>query len=122
MAFSVVVVEPDAFRAWLEAQSHPAAPPGDSLAAQGLHAFVANGCTACHTVRGTPAAGAIGPDLTHVGSRLRIAAGTLPNDPDTLARWIGHAERFKPGVRMPPFRGVSAGDRFAIAAYLSGLK
>jgi cytochrome c oxidase subunit 2 len=122
MAFSVVVMEPEAFRAWLDAQSRPAAPAGDPRAAQGETAFITHGCTACHTIRGTPGAGRIGPDLTHVGSRRRIAAETLPNDPESLEQWIGHAGRFKPGVQMPAFRTLSADERSMIAAYLSGLR
>jgi cytochrome c oxidase subunit 2 len=122
MAFSVVVMEPDVFRAWLDAQSRPAAPAGDARAAQGETAFITHGCTACHTIRGTPGAGRIGPDLTHVGSRRRIAAETLPNDPESLEQWIGHAGRFKPGVHMPAFRTLSADERSMIAAYLIGLR
>jgi cytochrome c oxidase subunit 2 len=122
MAFSVVVMEPDEFRAWLDAQSKPAAPASDPSAARGETAFLANGCTACHSVRGTSSAGRIGPDLTHVGSRRRIAAETLPNDLTALEQWIGHAGRFKPGVHMPAFRTLAADERSAIAAYLSGLQ
>jgi cytochrome c oxidase subunit 2 len=122
MAFSVVVLEPGEFRAWLAAQARPAAEPVNALAARGRTAFVANGCSACHTIRGTPAAGPIGPDLTHVGGRLRIAAETLPNDPESLERWIGHPDRFKPGVHMPAFRALAGDERSALAAYLSGLE
>jgi cytochrome c oxidase subunit 2 len=122
MAFSVVVMEPEAFRGWLAAQGRPGQRPADALAHRGESAFMANGCTACHTVRGTPAAGVIGPDLTHVGSRSRIAAETLPNDPDALVRWIGQTDRIKPGVHMPAFRSLGAEDLRALAAYLGGLK
>src|SRR5688572_2798714 len=76
MAFSVVVMEPQAFRAWLESQARPASAPTDPLMARGEAAFAPNGCTACHTIRGPAAAAVIGPDLTHVGSRRRIAAET----------------------------------------------
>jgi cytochrome c oxidase subunit II len=122
MAFSVVVMEPQAFRMWLDAQSRPATAPTDTLARRGETAFVANGCTACHTIRGTPAAGAIGPDLTHVGSRGRIAAETLPNDGEALARWIAQTDRIKPGVHMPAFRTLTTDDLSALAAYLGGLQ
>jgi cytochrome c oxidase subunit 2 len=122
MAFSVVVMEAEDFRAWLDAQARPAAPAANPVAARGETSFIANGCTACHTIRGTPAAGPIGPDLTHVGSRLRIAAETLPNDPESLARWIGQADRFKPGVHMPAFRALGPDELSALATYLSGLK
>jgi cytochrome c oxidase subunit 2 len=122
MAFSVVVVEPPEFRAWLDAQAQPALAPPDALAARGETAFIAHGCTACHTIRGTRAAGRIGPDLTHVGSRRRIAADTLPNAPDALVRWINQTDHIKPGVHMPAFRALGADDLSALAAYLSALK
>ena len=122
MAFSVVVMEPGEFRAWLDAQARPATAPTDAFAAQGQVGFVAHGCTACHTVRGTAAVGRVGPDLTHVGSRLRIAAGSLPNEPGSLVRWIRDADRIKPGVHMPAFRALEADDVSALAAYLGGLR
>ena len=58
------------------------------------------GCIACHTVRGTVAQGVIGPDLTHVGSRRRIAAGILDNTADNLERWIRNPQEVKPGALM----------------------
>jgi cytochrome c oxidase subunit 2 len=122
MAFSVVVMEPQAFRGWLESQAHPAPAPTEPLMVRGEAAFMANGCTACHTIRGTPAAGVIGPDLTHVGSRGRIAAETLPNDRDALVRWIGQTDSVKPGVHMPAFRALETDNLSALAAYLGGLR
>jgi cytochrome c oxidase subunit 2 len=122
MAFSVVVMEQEAFRAWLEEQHRPALAPTDSIARRGEAAFSANGCTACHTIRGTAAAGVIGPDLTHVGSRARIAAETLPNDPTSLIHWISQPDRIKPGVHMPAFRTLATEDLSALAAYLGSLQ
>ena len=122
MAFSVVVMEREAFRAWVDAQGRPAQTSTDAIAQRGEAAFMANGCTACHTIRGTPAAGTIGPDLTHVASRSRIGAETLPNDHAGLMRWIQHSEQFKPGVHMPAFRALGIDDLSALAAYLGGLR
>jgi cytochrome c oxidase subunit 2 len=122
MAFSVVVMEPDPFRSWLEAQARPAQSPTDPITIRGEAAFMANGCTACHAIRGTAATGLIGPDLTHVGSRGRIAAETLPNDREALVRWIGQTDRVKPGVHMPAFVTLAADDLSALAAYLSALR
>ena len=122
MAFSVIVMEPADFRRWLEDQTRNALTPTDSLAVRGQTAFIANGCTACHTVRGTSAAGRIGPDLTHLGSRRSIAADTMPNDPSALARWIARTDQIKPGVHMPAFRSLPADELSALAAYLGSLK
>jgi cytochrome c oxidase subunit 2 len=122
MAFSVVVMEPRDFDAWLEAQARPASSPTDASAVRGESAFISNGCSACHTIRGTPAAGRIGPDLTHIGSRLRIGAETLPNDPEALVRWIAETDRVKPGVHMPAFRALGLDDLSSLAAYLRSLQ
>jgi cytochrome c oxidase subunit 2 len=122
MAFTVIVMEPGEFRLWLEAQARPAAPAADPQSARGQTAFVANGCSACHTIRGIASAGRIGPDLTHLGSRLRIAADTLPNGPEMLERWIEDPDRIKPGVHMPAFRALDREEQSALALYLSGLK
>jgi cytochrome c oxidase subunit 2 len=122
MAFAVVVLERGEFERWLDAQARPALTPADGPAARGGAAFVVNGCTACHTIRGTAAAGRIGPDLTHVGSRLRIAAGTLSNDPAAFVKWIANTDVIKPGVHMPAFRALSGDDLSVLAAYLDGLQ
>jgi len=122
MAFHVVVTDAQEFSAWLDAQARPAQPPADALAARGETVFTVNGCTACHTVRGLATAAHIGPDLTHVGSRLRIAAGTLQNEPQAFIRWIAEADRIKPGVHMPAFRALPPDDLSALAAYLDGLQ
>ncbi|WP_208324620.1 cytochrome c oxidase subunit II [Modicisalibacter xianhensis] len=122
MNFQVVVMEPEAFTAWLEQQATPAQTPQSSLARRGQEAFLANGCSACHTIRGTPADGVLGPDLTHVGSRLSLGAGIMPNDAEAFARWIRHTDQIKPGVNMPAFAMLPEGQLTALAAYLSGLK
>jgi cytochrome c oxidase subunit 2 len=122
MQFDVVVVSPDEFDAWLAVQAQPAVGPSEPLAQWGQMAFGSNGCTACHTIRGLSTAGQIGPDLTHVGSRLRIAAGTLPNAADRFAQWIAQTDRLKPGVHMPAFRALSSDDLAALGAYLESLQ
>lgn len=122
MAFGVQVMEPDAFEAWLQREAETAAEPEQKTASAGRDAFLAAGCGACHTVRGTPATGVIGPDLTHVGRRLTLAAGILPNDVDAFVRWIAAAEEVKPGARMPAFGALGHEDLNAIAVYLESLQ
>jgi cytochrome c oxidase subunit 2 len=113
MALYVVSLEPDAFARWAERQRQPA-PKENPL-------FVAR-CGACHTVRGTAAAGTRGPDLTHVGSRLAIGAGVLPNNAGALAAWIASSQHLKPGNLMPSFQHFSGAELRELAAYLEGLK
>lgn len=122
MAFDAVVMEREEFEQWLRVQAQPAEAPADPLAAAGAEAFLANGCGACHTVRGTPAAGVVGPDLTHVGSRLSLGAATLPNEREDFLRWIAQTDDVKPGVHMPAFSMLPDEELRAMAAYLEGLK
>ncbi len=59
-------------------------------------------CSVCHAVRGTPAKGTLGPDLTHVASRTIVAAGILPNDPrEHRAAGSRSSQQIKPGNLMP---------------------
>jgi cytochrome c oxidase subunit 2 len=92
------------------------------LATYGQELFLANGCGACHTIRGTPANGVVGPDLTHVGSRLSLGAGILPNEPEAFVRWIARTDEVKPGVHMPAFGMLPSQDVQALAAYLDSLE
>jgi len=61
-------------------------------------------CVGCHTVKGTTAAGKIGPELTHVASQKSIAGGVLsPVDEANLTRWIKDPPAVKPGTKMPNY-------------------
>jgi cytochrome c oxidase subunit 2 len=122
MAFSVAVMPAPEFRRWLDRQAQPAPEPVDSAAVRGRDVFIANGCAACHTIRGTAARGVIGPDLTHAGSRLSIGAGLLPNDAEAFWRWITSIDAIKPGAHMPHFRMLPDDERRALAAYLESLQ
>lgn len=121
MLFHAVAMPADDYEAWLEHQAEPAAPPATALAERGQRAFLAYGCGACHTVRGTPADGAVGPDLTHVGSRIAVA-GVLENDVDGFRRWLTRPGEVKPGVHMPGYHMVDAADLTALATYLESLQ
>lgn len=122
MKFMVRVMEPAAFREWLAAQAAPAAGPRDAAAAAGREAFMANGCGSCHTIRGTAADGALGPDLTHVGSRMTLGAGILANEAGEFLAWLRGPGHIKPGVRMPAFDMLPERDLEALAAYLESLQ
>jgi cytochrome c oxidase subunit 2 len=121
MALEVVAEPTDRFNAWYAGQLAPAAAPADSLRRHGEALFLGRQCLMCHGVRGTTAAASFGPDLTHLASRRMIAAGTLPNTPTDLARWIADPQRIKPGSHMPatPF---TPDDLRALVAYLGGLR
>jgi len=83
--------------------------------------FINAQCVLCHTVRGTPAAGRVGPDLTHRGSRGKIASGTLQTNTADIAAWVRDPQHVKPGSQMPPTRLADA-DVEALSEYLVSLK
>jgi cytochrome c oxidase subunit 2 len=122
MEFEAVVMEPGAFEAWLQQQSAPAIAPVSASARRGLQVFERNGCGACHRVRGTDFDGPVGPDLTHVGSRLGLAAGTLPNDAAGFRRWITRTHALKPDALMPAFDMLPAEELDDLALYMESLQ
>ncbi|WPB55848.1 c-type cytochrome [Xylophilus sp. GOD-11R] len=117
------VAQPQAdFDAWLAAQAKPAMSPATERLQAGLQVFQAQKCAACHTVRGVAEGARLGPDLTHVGSRLHLAAGTLPNDAASMARWLAHVQAMKPGARMPAYERLPTTELDALAAWLGSLR
>jgi cytochrome c oxidase subunit 2 len=121
MAFVVVAVPDADYQRWAERQRQPAEAPADDLARRGEQVFLANQCVLCHRVRGTIAGGRIAPDLTRVGSRRTLAAGTLRNTRGGLAGWIVDPQQIKPGSHMPP-TNLAPDDLQALLAYLEGLR
>jgi cytochrome c oxidase subunit 2 len=118
----VIVAEPkEKFVGWLNAQRQPSVKPATEEEKRGQQIFLNATCIMCHTVQGTPARGMMGPDLTHVGSRPTLAAGTLPNNLGHITGWVTDPQQIKPGVRMPQNQ-FSPGDLLALAAYLESLK
>lgn len=100
MAMWVVAETPDQFEAWTRRQLEPAVAPSDPVTQRGQQVFLDKACVFCHTIRGTTAAGLAGPDLTHFGSRISLAAGTLPNTKGNLGGWIADPQNVKPGNHM----------------------
>ena len=122
MALHVVAMEPAAFAAWLAAQAQPVAPAGTPRAQAGQQAFLANRCDACHAVRGVTGDSLLGPDLTHVGGRLHLAAGTLANTDEGRREWIAHVQRVKSGARMPSYDRLDEPTLASISQWLGGLR
>lgn len=121
MALQVIAMPPDEHAAWLKrAAPPPSSRSGDHNHGQSL--FLATGCGACHTVRGTAATGTIGPDLTHLGSRRSVGIDTLPMNHANLVRFVTDGQHVKPGNLMPEFRVLKPADADALAAYLLTLK
>ena len=121
MRMDLIVDRPEEFERWVEAQKEPAVAPTEPLASEGATAFLSTGCIACHRIAGTPAQSPVGPDLTHVGSRMHLASGILKNTPENMARWIRDPQSVKPGAKMVKLP-VTDEQVKAIVAYLQGLK
>jgi cytochrome c oxidase subunit 2 len=126
MRHRAVVLPPAEFDAWVARQKAPPADPAEgSPAAQGRAVFLARPCVGCHAIQGV-AAGNLGPDLTHFGSRRTIAGGMLaPKDPGAfaadLARWLKNPPAVKPGSLMPDLK-LTDEEVVALVAYLTSLK
>ena len=121
MGLLVFADPPARFQAWLANEQKPARRPTSALARRGERLFESMTCAACHTIRGTPAKGKVGPDLTHVASRTTLASASIPNDRAHLAHWIRDPQFFKPGAKMPGFT-LTGTQTDALVAYLESLK
>ena len=121
MRIIVTAVEPDEYQDWTARQRAVAAAPGTEQLQRGQWVFERSSCALCHRVRGTGAQGAVGPDLTHFGSRRRIAASALRNTPAALSAWITNPQGLKPGARMPA-TVLPAEDLRALVAWLGSLQ
>ncbi|WP_156648953.1 cytochrome c oxidase subunit II [Massilia sp. Leaf139] len=124
MALHVIALAPADFQRWLANEAQPAKAADNALVERGRAAFLEQRCQSCHTIRGLPGAelARLGPDLTHVGGRTHIAAGTLRNHRGTLAGWIADPQAIKPGARMPAATDIDGATLQALAAYLEQLK
>ena len=121
MALSVVAEPMDKFREWMTTQRAPAPEPTDSLTIAGREVFRRAPCALCHTIRGTGTGGRMGPDLTHIATRLTLGAGAVDNTPGSLAGWIANAQAFKPGSDMPQIQ-LDGKSMTALLAYLESLR
>jgi cytochrome c oxidase subunit 2 len=122
MGFAAEVMEADAFRTFLARESGEARPPLTEQQRDGQRLFLAAGCGACHSVRGSEARGSIGPDLTHFGGRRTLGAGVFPMNRGSIVAFVANAPEVKPGSRMPSFAALSGPELNALAAYLEGLE
>jgi len=121
MAFYIVAEPKAKFAAWLAASAAAHAIPTDSSLLSGYRLFMSSGCAVCHSIAGTPAQSTVGPVLSHLESRMTIAAGTYANNHHNLLAWIANPQDLKPGARMPAIQ-LTAGQREALVSYLETLK
>ena len=127
MGFMVVAESKEDFDKWISAQQQPAPPPQQDLVLRGQQVFLSAGCVFCHTINGLNDKGIdaskvdLGPDLTHLSTRLTIAGASLNNTLGNLAGWIVDAQHVKPGSLMPEMY-LQSQDLQSLLAYLETLK
>jgi len=121
MGIRVIAQSAEDFSAWLAHQRQPASSPLSGRAAKGAEVFKEKNCVDCHSIAGIMTRGRVAPDLTHVGSRTTLAAGTLPNTPENLTQWLKNPQTVKKGVLMPDI-GLSTDQIKDLTAFLEGLK
>ena len=121
MALWIVAEPQDQFNAWRQNQTQTSVPPATDSQRYGQQVFLSSTCVMCHAINGTPAGSNFGPNLTHIGSRNTIAAATLSNTREHLARWIVDSQQFKPGNKMPQ-NNLGQQELDALVDYLQSLK
>ena len=121
MSLWVVADTPGDFEKWKQRQLQPAVEPSTPELIAGRDVFLKYACVYCHSITGTTAAGQVAPDLTHLGSRFTIAAGTLPNTKGNLAGWIVDPQNIKPGNHMATLN-VKAEELQPLVDYLESLQ
>lgn len=119
MFLRVVAETPNDFHRWAAEQQKAA--HEDPQVSEAKVAFGTLACVNCHSVRGTPAAGRFGPDLTHLMSRKTLAAGVLTNTAQNLRSWVNNPQQAKPGCFMPSME-LTDEQLNQVVSYLQSLK
>jgi cytochrome c oxidase subunit II len=120
----ILLVQADApadFQAWLRHQGQEALAPTAPDTAHGQQLVMSSACVLCHTIRGTGAQGRVGPDLTHIASRRRIAANAFDNNRANLTAWVTHAQSLKPYAKMPNLTVFTGAELTDLVSYLQTL-
>ena len=84
---------------------------------RGQSSFRKRGCGSCHEISGQGSAqGHVGPALDGFAKQAYLPGG-LPNEPNSLARWLQHPRQVQPTTAMPDL-GVSEREARDLSAYL----
>lgn len=121
MLLRVIAHPPEEFFAWRDNEAKPAAAPATPEARLGRDVFLKTSCVNCHRVRGTPAKGTFGPDLTHLMSRQTLASGMVNNTREELIKWVDDPQKTKVGCLMPAMK-LSERDVDLVVHYLQSLR
>ena len=97
MRFKCIADTPADFAKWLAHEKSDAANAAALAQMPGYKIFI-DQCARCHTVRGTEAAGAQCPDLTHLKIRKKFAGDVFDDNDAELTKWIHDPPDMKPGT------------------------
>lgn len=120
MPMRIVAVEPAAFAAWVEHQQGPAPEPTTPLTQEGEVLMRSKACLGCHALYDMSEEPRVGPNLTGMALRSRIA-GVVPYSEETMRRWLENPVALKPGTTMPRLN-LSEAEIAALAAYMDILE
>jgi cytochrome c oxidase subunit 2 len=121
MAMWIIVEPREQFEAWSARQRTSAREPQSDLEREGRSVFLRRACATCHAISGTGARATVGPDLSHFGSRVGLAAASYPNRRGFLAGWLLGAQELKPRAHMPNLT-LEPHELHALLAYLESLQ
>jgi cytochrome c oxidase subunit 2 len=107
------------FDKWAANEEQPAVDAPASR--EGRDFFLSLSCVNCHTIRGTPASGTFGPELTHLMTRETLASGIMQNTAANIRTWVRNPQQFKQGCLMPAF-ALSDSELDKVVNYLTTLK
>jgi cytochrome c oxidase subunit II len=100
MILTVEVLTPQDFEAWLAARREPAVLTPVRDTDSGVIEAFRRHCADCHRIAGI-SEGTGAPDLTDLGSRRFLGAGTLALTPGAARRWLRQHQTLKAGNAMP---------------------
>ncbi len=101
--------------------------PPPTVSGDGAQVFLASGCTACHTIDSLPQArGAIGPDLSKIGTKEAVFPGFIREsivNPDAVIAPDCPFGSCQPGLMPQDFeQRLSQEELDALVAYLLTLR
>ncbi|MDD9951030.1 MAG: cytochrome c oxidase subunit II [Zetaproteobacteria bacterium] len=126
MRFDTVLHTREEFGRWTQVHNQPPQVTS-ALQEKGQELFAQ--CAVCHTLAGTPseeqeksmlALGTPkqGPNLSNLGSRKMLGAGTRWNNQRNFIEWVKNPQSIKPGATMTAFGHLSEEELLALSAYL----
>lgn len=123
MLLIVVAQTPSEYAAWAKTAVADADRLLDPATQKGRELFLSLACAGCHTVKGTSAAGNVGPELTHIAKdpNHKLPGNVGPVTAENLHRWIKDPQKEKPGTVMPTL-GLDDATIDAIVNWLLTLK